>query len=66
MKLSRGALFLGAAIIVSGAWLAFYSTGTFARAADQLMQREVERGHFNGTVLISRGAHVLFAKSTLR
>jgi len=62
MRIARGTLFLGVTIIACGAWLAFYSTGTFARAADQLMQREVERGHFSGTVLISRDANVLFAK----
>jgi CubicO group peptidase (beta-lactamase class C family) len=62
MRIARGTLFLGVAIIGCGAWLAFYSTGTFARAADQLMRREVERGHFSGTVLISRGPNVLFVK----
>lgn len=62
MRLSRGALFLGAAITLCSAWLVFYSSGTFARAADQVMQRELQRGHFSGTVLISRGSHVLFAK----
>ena len=62
MRLARGGLFLGASLVACAAWLAVYATGTFARAADKLMQREVERGHFSGVVLISRAGHVLFAK----
>lgn len=62
MKPARGTVFMGAAIAACSVWLLFYATGTFGRAADQLMQREVARGHFSGTVLISRDNKVLFAK----
>jgi CubicO group peptidase (beta-lactamase class C family) len=62
MRLSRGLPFLGSALLGCGAWLVVYASGTFDRAADQLMQREVQRGHFSGTVLISRDHRVLFAK----
>ncbi len=62
MRLSRSVLFLGFALLACGAWLAVYASGTFDRAADQLMRREVEHGNFSGTVLISRGSRVLFAK----
>ena len=62
MRLSRSVLFLGSALIGCGAWLVVYASGTFDRAANRLMQREVERGRFSGTVLISRGSRVLFAR----
>jgi CubicO group peptidase (beta-lactamase class C family) len=62
MRPARGTLFLVFAIVACSAWLVVYAAGTFDRAADRLMQREVERGHFSGTVLISRGTKVLFTK----
>ena len=62
MRLSRGSAFLASAVLACSAWLMFYATGAFQRAANQVMQREVDRGHFSGTVLISRDTRVLFAK----
>jgi CubicO group peptidase (beta-lactamase class C family) len=62
LRLARGTLFLGFAVAACGAWLVVYAAGTFDRAADRLMRREVERGHFSGAVSISRGTQVLFSK----
>jgi D-alanyl-D-alanine carboxypeptidase len=62
MRPARGTLFLAFALVTCSAWLVVYAEGTFDRAADRLMQREVERGHFSGAVLISRGTKVLFTK----
>jgi CubicO group peptidase (beta-lactamase class C family) len=62
MRPARSTLFLVFAVVACGAWLVVYAAGSFARAADRLMRREVDRGHFSGAVLISRGTKVLFTK----
>ncbi len=41
MKLSRGTLFLGAALILSGAWLSYYATGAAQRTAEPAVRTAV-------------------------
>jgi hypothetical protein len=42
VNLSRGTVFLGAAVLACGAWLAFYATSPFHRAADQVIHKAVQ------------------------
>jgi hypothetical protein len=42
VKLPRGSLFLGAAVVACTAWLLLYATGTLRRAADQVIHEPVK------------------------
>ena len=53
-------VFLATVIAASCGWLAFYAHGALARAADNIMQGQVDRGSFSGAVLVSRAGKVLF------
>ncbi len=64
MKLRiSGGTFLAGAVLACIAWLPYYASGSLAREADKVMQREVARGRFSGAVLVSREGRVLFEKA---
>ena len=58
-----GILFLGGALLVCCGWLFYYSGNALVRAADKVMQDEVTRGNFSGTVRMSRDGKVIFEKA---
>jgi CubicO group peptidase (beta-lactamase class C family) len=58
-----GVLFLAGALLVCSGWLFYYSGNAVVRAADKVMQDEVARGNFSGSVLMSRNGRVIFEKA---
>lgn len=62
MRVSGGA-FLAVIIAASCAWLVFYAHGVVAREANKRMERQVEKGFFSGTVLVSRAGKVIFERA---
>ena len=56
----RAGGFLAVALLTCVAWLVHYSGNAVARAADQVMRDEVDRGYFSGVVRISRRGQVIF------